>query len=154
MHSGSLEQIHTCNLWSVPYFTTTLWMNSESGMATSSLSVCRILVYLISKSLLIHRAAADAGSVYEPHPILMYEWNPEQMDNYQRPRTTTSTSFDLGPHPADPHSLTSAILHTPFKPGPFTQCQQVPGHEIWVYAGRGGYVDADRFTLLRSDIHD
>jgi hypothetical protein len=78
--------------------------------------------------------------------MLLYEWNPEQTDDYHRPRTTTSTSFDLGPHPADPHSLTSAILNNPFKRGPFTESQQVPGHEIWVYAGRGGYVNTDRFT--------
>ena len=100
---------------------------------------------------LIHYAATDAGSIYEPHPILTYEWDPEHTDDHRRERTTTSTSFDLGPHPADPHSITSAALNSQFRRGPFSERQQVPGHEIWVYAGRGGYVIAYRITYSASE---
>lgn len=78
--------------------------------------------------------------------MLAYEWDPD------KPPPTSNghrdvKSFDLGPHPADPHS----VIHSPsasdnFHPhsngkapqGPNAQSEQVPGQEIWVYAGNGG----------------
>ena len=54
-------------------------------------------------------AAADAGSVYDPHPTLTYEWDPEDAGTRSRKPSRASTvrrpargmSFDLGPHPTD-----------------------------------------------------
>ncbi|KAJ6455731.1 hypothetical protein C8R45DRAFT_1187359 [Mycena sanguinolenta] len=48
---------------------------------------------------------SDAGSVYEPHPMLSFEWDPDVRAKV-RPRTHSAKlpSFDLGPHPADPNT--------------------------------------------------
>ncbi|KAH0827015.1 hypothetical protein J3R83DRAFT_4684 [Lanmaoa asiatica] len=99
---------------------------------------------------------ADWGSSYEPHPILTYQWDPEER---AQPRVgqNTGSSFDLGPHPADPHS-------TAISPPAFTrgsegwdyrsksdaigdQTQRVTGQEIYVYAGNGGTFTFWRFPI-------
>ena len=145
MHSGLPARTRTCNSWLGPFFITTQSITLEFGTAMCS-SLVRVALIPLNVTELIHYAAADAGSIYEPHPILAYEWDPEHTDDHRRERTTTSTSFDLGPHPADPQSITSVALNSQFRRGPFSERQQVPGHEIWVYAGRGGYVIAYRVT--------
>jgi len=83
---------------------------------------------------------ADSGSIYDPHPLLTYEWDPTQDISSRHPRSTTS--LDLGPHPADPHSTilpsTSTITSEP-APSWEKPCREiVPGHEIYVYPGQGG----------------
>ncbi|KAF8162955.1 hypothetical protein B0H34DRAFT_301294 [Crassisporium funariophilum] len=72
---------------------------------------------------------ADSGSIYDPHPVLTYAWDPEQpvpIPQQRRNKSSTptdyraasvdsgrpsglsqlhsATSYELGPHPADPHS--------------------------------------------------
>lgn len=56
-------------------------------------------------------------------------------------------SFDLGPHPADPHStvlpgspISSSVSTSTIGdvPGPNTSREDSYGQEIWVYAGAGG----------------
>ncbi|RDB24282.1 hypothetical protein Hypma_008733 [Hypsizygus marmoreus] len=99
---------------------------------------------------------ADSGSIYEPHPTLTYEWDPDkgvQHQHFQPPR-----SFDLGPHPADPHS--TVLPTSPISPPTFTingsatspvganaSRESVPGQEIYVYAGHGGTFTFWRFLL-------
>ena len=97
----------------------------------------------------IRLIAADSGSTYEPHPTLTYEWDPDRAIPKQRMRTQTGTSFSLGPHPADPHSTIISPTNGEAKTAPLAQKEQVPGHEIWVYVGKGGYVDITsfRYTL-------
>ena len=87
---------------------------------------------------------ADAGSVYEPHPHLTYEWDPTLRVSGHA-RKNTLSSFDLGPHPADPHStiLPSSPSPTDYYASNGTAStfhQSVAGQEIWVYGGQGGYV--------------
>lgn len=47
---------------------------------------------------------ADAGSVYEPHPTLIYEWDPDMPQMRAHSTYGKVSSFELGPHPADPNS--------------------------------------------------
>jgi hypothetical protein len=151
-----------------------------------------------SASLLQFLLAADSGSIYDPHPTLSYSWNPDQ--SVASCRTSSSvhpsnssgdcqngsdssrhqpsglhpllstSSYELGPHPADPHSAvlpTSIILSSSsqsnFASGangqghkvgnvkgngnwdehrfePGTCTQRVSGQELWVYGGQGGFV--------------
>jgi hypothetical protein len=88
---------------------------------------------------------ADAGSIYEPHPHFTYEWDPDyRISGHSRQK---QHSFDLGPHPADPHSTTlplspsPTIYHASNGHGTPTTAlrQSIPGQEIWVYGGQGGY---------------
>ncbi|KAJ7685037.1 hypothetical protein DFH06DRAFT_969067 [Mycena polygramma] len=71
---------------------------------------------------------ADSGSVYEPHPMLSFEWDPDLVTKHHpKSHRPNLPSFDLGPHPADPssnHTLSGLPTN-----------EQVPAHEIWVYAG-------------------
>ncbi|KAJ7063156.1 hypothetical protein C8F01DRAFT_1131743 [Mycena amicta] len=88
---------------------------------------------------------ADSGSLYEPHPTLSFEWDP---DLYMSPEhdtpTRTRPSYDLGPHPSDPSAsgtLSPVIQLTSSNGGghgPNYRKEHVPGHEIWVYATTGG----------------
>lgn len=94
-------------------------------------------------------AAADSGSSYEPHPILTYQWDPEERAQPRAGQQGAPLSFDLGPHPADPHS--TAISPTTqvsegYGYGDYKaeggaigdQTQRVNGQEIYVHAGNGG----------------
>ncbi|KAG7452679.1 uncharacterized protein BT62DRAFT_880537 [Guyanagaster necrorhizus] len=101
---------------------------------------------------------ADAGSTYEPHPTLTYEWDPELRTRSEYLRHQGSSghsnrgrSFDLGPHPADPHSSVMPIAPpgSPMngKTASF-HAEESPGQEIWVYGGNGG-----TFTFWRFMIH-
>ncbi|KAK7014992.1 C-CAP/cofactor C-like domain-containing protein [Favolaschia claudopus] len=98
---------------------------------------------------------ADAGSLYEPNPTLQLEWDPDQPR--ARPRSKTHRahlpSFDLGPHPADPHPKNTlnglpsgSNGHIP-APSMNARKEHVPGHEIWVYAGHNGTSTFWRFAL-------
>ncbi|KAJ7905339.1 hypothetical protein B0H14DRAFT_3078826 [Mycena olivaceomarginata] len=93
---------------------------------------------------------ADSGSLYEPHPMLSFEWDPD-LQPKQRPKThrTHLPSFDLGPHPADPTTLTGLPNNGNGKvvPGPNARKEQVPAHEIWVYAGNSGTSTFWRFAI-------
>lgn len=90
--------------------------------------------------------AADSGSVYEPHPTLIYRWDPDGPVTHRPPPAQGGSSFALGPHPADPDPMAGlpspTDSHANGFPGPNSQLQQVPGHEIWVYDGNGVYVRA------------
>lgn len=95
--------------------------------------------------LIMFNKASDASSYYEPHPTLTYEWDPQTPEAMTRSIshfTATGKSFDLSPHPADPHSndaipeLNGYLSHSNT-----TRKESVPGYEIWVYEDpRGRYV--------------
>ncbi|KAJ7738523.1 hypothetical protein DFH07DRAFT_84470 [Mycena maculata] len=93
---------------------------------------------------------ADSGSVYEPHPILSYEWDPDKFANKQKTQPQNGKSFDLGFHPADPHPTALNGLSNDngdAAHGPNTRTEQVPAHEIWVYAGHTGTSTFWRFSI-------
>lgn len=96
-----------------------------------------VYVYHPSVSL-PHHLAADAGSYYEPHPMLTYEWDPENpLQSIRKPQG--NNPFVLAPHPADPHSTVSTLNVDPdSRPTPSHKTEHVPGHEIWVYEGING----------------
>ena len=94
-------------------------------------------------------AAADSGSSYEPHPVLTYQWDPEERAQPRAGQQNAPLSFDLGPHPADPHSTAASPttqVSEGFGYGDYKaksgaigdQTQRVTGQEIYVYAGNGG----------------
>ena len=93
-------------------------------------------------------AAADAGSVYEPHPCLTYNWDPNYTpsgDSLKRQPSSRmrGQSFDLEPHPADPMSIAHAspeIENGGAHNGSRTHLEQrrVDGQELYVYYGHGG----------------
>ncbi|KAG2157403.1 hypothetical protein DEU56DRAFT_764466 [Suillus clintonianus] len=104
---------------------------------------------------------ADSGSSYEPFPVLTYQWDPEEI---ARPSSKTRSShslYELGPHPADPHTTAMAgpPAHLPAVdeayPGDYKgkgntrddQTQHVTGQEIYVYAGNGGTFTFWRFPI-------
>ncbi|KAF5354769.1 hypothetical protein D9756_005741 [Leucocoprinus leucothites] len=106
---------------------------------------------------------ADSGSIYEPHPRLSYEWDPDSLtpstlrmmfgdkndQGYPEfARTASSNSQDrgghlpygLGPHPADPHSTASSSRSSSTStasgmPGPNARREDSYGQDIWFYAG-------------------
>ncbi|TFK88792.1 hypothetical protein K466DRAFT_575189 [Polyporus arcularius HHB13444] len=99
---------------------------------------------------------ADAGSVYEPLPVLTYHWDPNFTPNGKLKRHVSSRthgqSFDLAPHPADPLSTVS--------PGSPTNGEQngngfhanieqrrIEGQELYVYYGTGGTFTFWRFMI-------
>ncbi|ETW85467.1 hypothetical protein HETIRDRAFT_32709 [Heterobasidion irregulare TC 32-1] len=65
---------------------------------------------------------ADAGSIYEPHPMFTFQWDPD------RPAVSKRT-----------HNGTSN--------GPHAQKRSVPGQEIYVYVGNGGTYTFWRFLI-------
>ncbi|KAJ7940795.1 hypothetical protein B0H13DRAFT_1939963 [Mycena leptocephala] len=96
---------------------------------------------------------ADSGSVYEPHPILTFEWDPDLERKMQPKMHKEHPSFDLGPHPADPNHTLNGLPLDPINGngnathGPNFRREQVPAHEIWVYAGHAGTSTFWRFAL-------
>ena len=171
-------------------------MSTEYGVAQRWSSVRNIVfsrmqcIPLISIFLL----AADSGSIYDPPPTLSYSWDPDQFVPAHR-RTSNSmypskssgdhqtdsesqrhpsslhhlhsaASYELGPHPADPHStilLPSTSSHfnltsgasshgatngsvkengswDEHRFGPGTCTERVSGQELWVYGGQSGFV--------------
>ena len=91
--------------------------------------------------------AADAGSVYEPHPSMSLEWDPGAPRTQRRSASISQTmrSTSIAPMgvevsgslpPVLPDGPVSYNGHTPDGPtqvSPLVQRQVVPGHEIWVY---------------------
>ncbi|TFY74486.1 hypothetical protein EWM64_g9525 [Hericium alpestre] len=95
---------------------------------------------------------ADAGSTYDPHPMLTYRWDPERPTNLKKSHRNGTKSFDLGPHPADPmaamYSATGGVFtNGSAVEGPNAQKRQVPGQELWVYVGNGGTFTFWRFLI-------
>ncbi|GLB35393.1 hypothetical protein LshimejAT787_0209580 [Lyophyllum shimeji] len=99
---------------------------------------------------------ADSGSIYEPHPSLTYEWDPDVRVPCQPAQPTRS--IDLGPHPADPHSTimpTSPVSSAPSSfingnarpSGSNASKEVVRGQEIYVYGGPGGTFTFWRFLI-------
>ncbi|KAH7922819.1 hypothetical protein BV22DRAFT_1069793 [Leucogyrophana mollusca] len=97
---------------------------------------------------------ADSGSVYEPYPVLTYQWDPEEPATPPgKPRG--ARSFDLGPHPADPHATALSGVALDSDTNNFNgdrkrnpdQTQHVTGQEIYVYAGNGGTFTFWRFLI-------
>ncbi|KAG9318865.1 adenylate cyclase associated N terminal-domain-containing protein [Chiua virens] len=96
---------------------------------------------------------ADGGSHYDPHPVLTYQWDPEERTEQRAGCRHGRSSFDLGPHPADPHSTAMSPPPTTQAPpekfgygdyksktgGIGDQTQRVTGQEIYVYAGNGTF---------------
>lgn len=77
--------------------------------------------------------------------MLTYEWDPDKSTQpvENTLRNGRGRSFDLGPHPADPHSVIPSLgsaMHPNghAQQGPNAVSHQVPGQEIYVYAGQGG----------------
>lgn len=84
--------------------------------------------------------AADSASVYDPHPTLKYEWDPVSgAADMSRASSQTGkgTSFELGPHPADPRSFMALAdqngMPTDNALSSTARIETVPGQEIWVY---------------------
>ncbi|TFY69275.1 hypothetical protein EVG20_g3222 [Dentipellis fragilis] len=95
---------------------------------------------------------ADAGSTYDPHPMLSYHWDPERPVLFKKTHSGGNPkSFDLGPHPADPMAAlySNNFSQTNGSPNPSTATEkrEVPGQEIWVYAGNGGTFTFWRFII-------
>ncbi|KAJ8463846.1 hypothetical protein ONZ45_g17443 [Pleurotus djamor] len=83
---------------------------------------------------------ADSGSIYEPHPMLTYEWDPNGSTQPQHrvvdPHATVMPTSGSTIH-ANGNGHRSAAVMT----------QQVPGHEIYVFGGPGGTFTFWRFLI-------
>lgn len=90
--------------------------------------------------LIVIFAAADAGSVYEPHPTLTYSYDPTAPGHISRNTSQKDGKpYTLGPHPADPtFNVACADSTELFEATPGMVHRQVRGQEIWVYCGHGG----------------
>ncbi|KAI6036071.1 hypothetical protein BKA83DRAFT_104189 [Pisolithus microcarpus] len=100
----------------------------------------------------LYCVAADAGSNYDPVPVLTYQWDPEEPGRVPNsPTSSTFSKYELSPHPGGPScDATSSLggrcerLARMKKGGPkactgtIDQTQRVVGQEIYVYSGRGG----------------
>jgi len=85
--------------------------------------------------------ASDAGSIYEPYPMLAYQWDPDAPAILPPSPQQDGSHFNLGPHPADPNASalpSPTSTHANGFPSPNAQVQHVPGHEVWVYGGNEG----------------
>ncbi|KAL9714797.1 hypothetical protein Ac2012v2_001457 [Leucoagaricus gongylophorus] len=99
--------------------------------------------------------------------MLSYQWDPDRMspstvsagDRIYPASDQSSTSnsrngnghfsFDLGPHPADPHftgfpgspiNISTSTSTMAAIPGPNFRKEDAYGQDIWVYIGSGGHV--------------
>ncbi|PCH38463.1 hypothetical protein WOLCODRAFT_66563 [Wolfiporia cocos MD-104 SS10] len=92
--------------------------------------------------------AADAGSSYEPLPMLTYSWDPDQPVVIARSQSQNlrGPSVDLGPHPADPMSTFSPAPEQQ-KRGPNAMSVNARGQEIYIYPGNGGTFTFWRFMI-------
>lgn len=104
---------------------------------------------------------ADSGSSYEPFPDLTYQWDPEEIARPSPSTQGSHPSYDLGPHPADPHATamagpsaqlpdTNEAYFGDYKGKGNTrddQTQHVTGQEIYVYSGNGGTFTFWRFPI-------
>ncbi|KAI6117739.1 hypothetical protein EDD16DRAFT_1885290 [Pisolithus croceorrhizus] len=103
---------------------------------------------------------ADAGSFYDPVPVLTYQWDPEEPTRTPNsPTSSTFSKYELSPHPADPHATTLLSREDVEKIGKdneggskgcaatIDQTQRVIGQEIYVYSGRSGTFTFWRFPI-------
>ncbi|KAJ7582843.1 hypothetical protein C8J56DRAFT_1005754 [Mycena floridula] len=96
---------------------------------------------------------ADSGSSYEPFPILTYEWDPDkESQSFMEKKAAATKSFELSPHPADPHSgsmftSSASTSDANSQHGPNARKETTSGKEIWVYGGNGGTYTFWRFTI-------
>lgn len=104
---------------------------------------------------------ADSGSFYEPFPVLTYQWDPEEIARPSPSMQGSYPGYDLGPHPADPHTTAMAgpsaqlpdineAYFGDYKGKGNTrddQTQHVTGQEIYVYSGNGGTFTFWRFPI-------
>lgn len=76
--------------------------------------------------------------------MLTYSWDPTQKVQLQRSTLRPyrhRTSFNLGPHPADPFANTMPASSAQVSIHSADELtQDSVGQEIWVYVGDGGYV--------------
>ncbi|KZT74001.1 hypothetical protein DAEQUDRAFT_720843 [Daedalea quercina L-15889] len=92
---------------------------------------------------------ADAGSDYDPSPVLTYTWDPTRPSQLSRSQSRASRSgltVDLAPHPADPHS-TSRPDYDSIPSGPNVITKRSNGQELYVYVGHSGTFTFWRFML-------
>ncbi|KAF8894700.1 hypothetical protein BD779DRAFT_1502479 [Infundibulicybe gibba] len=102
---------------------------------------------------------ADSGSVYEPYPLFTYKWDPDA--HGQSPSRTGhrrgTTSFDLGPHPADPHSTTLPLATTGLPQNGFAANGVILASEVKRCLGKKSGCMGDQagatFTFWRFPIH-
>ena len=105
---------------------------------------------------------ADAGSQYDPHPMLHVEWDPlrpvhANPSGHHRGRSLSSIPSTMSspgvhgypqptvyPQPAFPFErpVTSNV-----QPSHAFQQADIPGHEIWVYHGTSGSFTFWRFLI-------
>ncbi|KAJ1309680.1 hypothetical protein OPQ81_006444 [Rhizoctonia solani] len=103
---------------------------------------------------------ADAGSQYNPHPMLHLEWDPlrpvhTSVGGHQRGRSisampsplSTVSSNGPGLPPPVPYPSEPAVRSQIYPPSQAYQQMDVPGHEIWVYSGSTGSFTFWRFLI-------
>ncbi|KAF8710206.1 hypothetical protein RHS03_01884, partial [Rhizoctonia solani] len=103
---------------------------------------------------------ADAGSQYDPHPILHLEWDPlrpvhTSAHGHQRGRSLSSMPSPIsavstngsGVPPPVPYPSEPAIASQQYPPSHIYQQTDIPGHEIWVYRGSAGSFTFWRFLI-------
>jgi hypothetical protein len=91
----------------------------------------------------------DGGSVFDPHPMLSLQWDPEQSvrrvpEAQVRARTVSERVQSVSAHPAGAYHGSPPIgvqpNHANHKNGrpSSVQSQVIPGHEIYVHYGPNG----------------
>ncbi|KAK2460600.1 hypothetical protein APHAL10511_007070 [Amanita phalloides] len=92
----------------------------------------------------------DSGSNYSRAPFLTYEWDLDKPANnhiIQLQRAVSGSSFELGPHPADPYAHATAIAINDHRTGSNAWRKQVEGQEIYVYVEANASYTFWRFYL-------
>ncbi|CAE7231572.1 unnamed protein product [Rhizoctonia solani] len=103
---------------------------------------------------------ADAGSQYDPHPMLHLEWDPlrpvhSTVPGHQRGRSISSipspisaiSSSSRGLPPPVPYPSEPVITSQKYPPSHAYQQTDAPGHEIWVYRSPSGSFTFWRFLF-------
>jgi len=91
---------------------------------------------------------ADAGSHYDPHPVLSLEWDPDRPVHVQEEILAHDPTVVPQPvsHPTF-QSSTSKPFAGAWPAGPRSQQSRNFGQEIWVYHGTGGTFTFWRFMI-------
>ncbi|KAG8704747.1 hypothetical protein FRC08_002055 [Ceratobasidium sp. 394] len=105
---------------------------------------------------------ADAGSQYDPHPMLHLEWDPLRPSHvgrvHQRAHSMSSLPPPMNlapvapgmpppiPHTSRPH-LSPPVSPAKIPPSPAAEQTNIPGQEIWVYRGTSGSFTFWRFLI-------
>jgi hypothetical protein len=112
--------------------------------------------------------AVDSVSIYDPPPTLSYFWDPDPTRSPSRTSNPLSSkrspsSYELGPHPSDPHSIilptSTSFFSSPqsnhlasgassrtaaFGTSSYSErvygVVRVSGQQLWVYAEERGFV--------------